>query len=132
MKSTFTLIASILLGTTSLFAQLTANEAGKNYEDMDQVELVIVRNAEECLGHESSIVEWSEGSEARVAFLYHDSPQKNAATNFYNLSTIRDVLSEYSKEGFQIKSTSAENMTGKCNRIMRYSLAKRLEYSAKK
>ena len=130
MKSAITLITTALLCTTSLFAQLSYNNEVKPSDSQDEIQLLIVRNAEECLAYESSIYELINGQRHKVAFLYHEVDQKNAASNFYNLNTIREVLNAYSNKGYQIKSSNAQNMDGKCNRSLQYTLARTPNYTA--
>ena len=114
----FTLLAS------STFAQLSFKNSEGLLDTEEKVEIVIVRNAEECLGYESSIYELIDGEREKVAFLYHDLDQKNAASNFHNINTIREVLNDLSSQGFQISSTKAENMDQRCNRSLYYTLVR--------
>ncbi|MEQ9187701.1 MAG: hypothetical protein RLP15_08190 [Cryomorphaceae bacterium] len=119
-----TLITAFFLCTTSLFAQLSFNNESKPTDQQEFVELLIVRNAEECLGYESSILELIDGKKEKIAFLYHESSLRNAASNFYNLNTIREVLDKYSDDGYRVSKTSAENMDGRCNRTLKYIMVR--------
>lgn len=120
------IVTSLLLSLISIssIAQLHFKKGGDPLDNEERVEILIVRNAEECLGYESSIYELIDGDREKVAFLYHDLDQKNAASNFHNINTIREVLNDLSSQGFQISSTKAENMDKRCNRTIYYTLTR--------
>jgi hypothetical protein len=131
MKSIITILL-VLVGFFQVQAQMNFKKALADETNTEEVQILIVRNAEECLGYESYIYELIDGDRKKVALLYHESDNKKVATNYYNLNMIRDVLMEYSMEGYSISATSAENTSGRCNRQMTYTLVKTPEYQANK
>ncbi|NQV53369.1 MAG: hypothetical protein HQ500_09310 [Flavobacteriales bacterium] len=126
MQATTLTIAFLLL-TSSLFAQLNFTAELKPTDIKEEVEILIVRNAEECLGYESSIYELIDGKREKVAFLYHDSNLRNAASNFYNLNAIREVLDDLSNDGFMIGRSVGENLDRRCDRRVKYTLIRQSE-----
>lgn len=114
-----------MLASFGLQAQTNLKKLKKVAVDTNKATLLIVRNGEDCTGNESYIYKLDNDVKQKVALLYPDSPDRKAASNFYNLNMIRQVLTEYSRNGFGIDSTSALNMEATCNRQIMYMLSRK-------
>lgn len=119
IKSSLLIIAAFLLSSTQAISQrLSAYDPAS-----DDVEIIVVRNDEGC-SSESFIYKNEDEQVKKVAFLYPDQPEANNKASHYNSSMIREILTEYSLNGYSITDSKAENFDAVCDKKITYQLSR--------
>ncbi|MEX2596603.1 MAG: hypothetical protein WEC59_06690 [Salibacteraceae bacterium] len=99
----------------------------ENIDPQNDVELLIVKNADGCTDAESYIYEMKNKNLKKLAYLYPETAHANTQNNAYNSQMIQKVLTEYALDGYDITETRVENYSSACDKKMVYRLTPSME-----
>lgn len=123
----FVILSTALFFATQLNAQIGLNKRSSAAID-ETVDILILQHNESCGETESYIYEVRNGKRQRIAYLYPESDRPGAASNFYNLNMISEVITDFNNQGFAIESSSSENTESDCGKAITYRLVRPAQY----